>query len=144
MRYLRGITYLVRALVDPHDVRRRISVDVADKSDGGPEIRLDALRPRSESWTVWGRQRRVRLDERVAGRSSANGLQGELTADFEGLERLGFSHGIVHLALDDGVVQLPRDVPERQFGRVVAFDELVVDEPFIRHVRRIGVRFARQ
>lgn len=101
----------------PDDFCGRVSVDVARQRDGGAKVCLDAPWPSAEAWSV---------------------------ADVQRLRLLALAYWIVHLALDDGIVVLARHVMDDQLRGVVAAHELLVHEPAVREVERIGVGLAGQ
>lgn len=68
----------------------------------------------------------------------------KLTAYVQSFALLAFADGVVDFALDDGVVVLPGDVVQDELGGVVAYQWLVVEEPSIGDVGRIGVRLTAQ
>lgn len=121
--------------VDPSDVGKRVAVDVAGHGHAHAQVGLDGLGLGPKLWTVCPSKTLTLITDLLRS------LCG-LTADVEGFALFALADGVVHLALDDGVVVSASHVVQQKLGGKVADQKLVVQEPPVRHVRWIGVRFA--
>lgn len=65
-----------------------------------------------------------------------------LTSNIQGFRFLALADGVVHLALDDGVMQLPGNVIEHHLCGIVSDHQVIVEVPAVGQVVRIRFGFA--